>query len=76
MLAFMAMNPDCRPISLTTLMPPALRASTRAEISERCASSTAVSNPKQRSICGGGRGRGGGGRRGWVMIEWLLAVGC
>lgn len=31
--------------------PPLLRASTRALISERCASSTDVSNPKQRSIC-------------------------
>jgi hypothetical protein len=33
-------------------MPPLLRASTRALMRERCASSTAVSNPKQRSICG------------------------
>ena len=46
----MAMNPDCRPISLTTEMPPEERASTRALIRLRCASSTAVSNPKQRSI--------------------------
>jgi hypothetical protein len=59
MEAFMAMNPDCLPISFTTLMPPELRASTRALISDRCASSTAVSNPKQRSICRGGRGQAG-----------------
>lgn len=56
----MAMKPDCLPMSLTTEMPPLLRASTRAEMSERCASSTAVSKPKQRSICGRGRGRGWG----------------
>jgi hypothetical protein len=50
--AFIAMNPDCRPMSLTIEMPAALRASTRALMSERCASSTAVSKPKHRSICG------------------------
>jgi hypothetical protein len=52
MEACMAMKPDCRPISFTSPMPLcALLASTLAAISARCASSTAVSNPKQRSTC-------------------------
>ena len=50
--AFMAMKPEERPMSLTTDTPPALYASTRAQMSDRCASSTAVSNPNVRSICG------------------------
>ena len=45
------MNPDCLPISLTIARPRyALEASTLAASSARCASSTAVSKPKQRSM--------------------------
>ena len=49
--ACVAMNPDCLPMSLTMASPRyALEASTFAASSARCASSTAVSKPKQRSI--------------------------
>mmetsp|Transcript_36503 Transcript_36503/g.107821 ORF Transcript_36503/g.107821 Transcript_36503/m.107821 type:complete len:230 (+) Transcript_36503:512-1201(+) len=48
--ACMAMKPDWRPMSFTKPRPwYALLASTFAASSARCASSTAVSNPKQRS---------------------------
>ena len=46
----MAMKPEERPISLTSPTPLAAEdASTLAASSARCASSTAVSKPKQRS---------------------------
>lgn len=49
--ACVAMNPDCLPISFTIAKPlKALEASTLAASKARCASSTAVSKPKQRSI--------------------------
>lgn len=52
MEACMAMKPDWRPISLTRPMPLyADVASTLAASRARCASSTAVSNPKHLSIC-------------------------
>mmetsp|Transcript_6889 Transcript_6889/g.17148 ORF Transcript_6889/g.17148 Transcript_6889/m.17148 type:complete len:296 (-) Transcript_6889:705-1592(-) len=50
--AFMAMKPDCRPISFTTPMPfSADRASVAAALIAFCASSTAVSKPKVLSMC-------------------------
>ena len=50
-LACRAMNPDCRPMSLTTPTPrKADDASTLAASSARCASSTAVSKPKHLSM--------------------------
>lgn len=69
------MKPDCRPISLTTLMPPLLRASTRAEMRLRCASSTAVSKPKQRSIWWVKAGERAGRRAGRQGARLVHGVG-